>query len=257
MSLPARKALPHGRARVEDSPCHSPDDEATGTAPSAPSLLPGPGRASLTKPRTMPISPHMNEMTIQLLNYTYGTGVLGGATAGRLHLDALSETVRSEPAEPRIVVLDFAGVDVATASWIREAVLGFRDRLRGRRSNWYPVVHDLSEDVMEEFLILLKQRAEVVLAFGADGKRERGKASPLGVLDDKQRMTFEMVNERIETDAGELMRAYGEREGTRHQTAWNNRLAGLAASGLVAEISRGRSKRYRTLLQAAAPRGAN
>jgi hypothetical protein len=70
----------------------------------------------------------------------------------------------AEPQAPRLVLLDFSGVDVATASWIREAVLGLQDRLRERRSNWYPAVCNLSEDVKEEFLILLRQRGDAVLA---------------------------------------------------------------------------------------------
>jgi hypothetical protein len=69
----------------------------------------------------------------------------------------------------------------------------------------------------------------------------------LGELDPKQRITFELVQKRGETDAGELMRAYGEKEKTKVQTAWNNRLASLAGLGLVIELSQGRTKRYRSL----------
>ncbi len=71
---------------------------------------------------------------------------------------------------------------------------------------------------------------------------------PLGDLDPKQRVTFDLVCERGETDAAELMRQYG---GTKTQTAWNNRLAALAALGLVVEMSQGRAKRYKPLLQGA------
>lgn len=186
-------------------------------------------------------------MRISLNDLTRGTGVLGGATAGRQHLEVMLGQVVAEPEMPRVVLLDFAGVEVATASWIREAVLGLRDRLRERRSNWYPVISNLASDVKEEFLILLRQRGDAVLTV-LNGKDGEGKTTPLGVLDEKQKMTLRIVNERGETDAGELMKAYGESEGMRHQTAWNNRLAGLATQGLVAEMSRGRAKRYRALL---------
>lgn len=198
----------------------------------------------------------MSEVSIRVLDLTRGTGVLGGATAGRQHLETFLAVAAAEPATPTVLLLDFAGVEIATASWIREAVLGLRDRLRERRSNWYPVVCNLGDDVKEEFLILLKQRADVVLVCRAERGGVAGDTAPLGVLDEKQRMTLRLVNERGETDAGELMRAYGESEGTRHQTAWNNRLAGLAAHGLVAELSRGRAKRYRTLLPAAEGEGS-
>ena len=178
-----------------------------------------------------------------------GVGVLGGANTGRLHKERLLGNVAAEPSAPAVAFLDFAGVEIATASWVREAVIGFRDCLRGRRSNWYPVVSGLAVDVREEFLILLRQRSDVLLECDRYEDGELRGAAPLGILDEKQRMTFELVNSHLETDAGELMRAYGKQEGTRHQTAWNNRLSGLATQGLVAEISRGRSKRYRTLLR--------
>ena len=194
------------------------------------------------------MSSHMSDMTIALREMTSGMGVLGGATTGRLHKDCLLGKMAAEPSGPAVALLDFAGVEVATASWVREAVIGLRNCLRGRRSNWYPVVSGLAADVREEFLILLRQRSDALLECARYENGELRDAAPLGILDEKQRMTFELVNSRLETDAGELMRAYGEQEGTRHQTAWNNRLSGLAAQGLVAEISRGRSKRYRTLL---------
>lgn len=184
-----------------------------------------------------------------------GTGVLGGATAGRQHLETMLAALAAEPETPGVVLLDFMNVEVATASWIREAVLGLRDRLRERRSNWYPAVCNLSEDVKEEFLILLRQRGDAVLAVDPAGDGGTRGGAYLGVLDEKQRMTFRLVNERCETDAGALMKDYGESEGTRHQTAWNNRLAGLAEKGLVAELSRGRAKRYRALLAPAGERG--
>lgn len=72
-------------------------------------------------------------------------------------------------------------------------------------------------------------------------------AAPIGELDPKQRLTFDLVRKYGETDAGTLMRAYGEEEGTKHATAWNNRLSALAALGLVVEVSQGRAKRYRPL----------
>ena len=69
----------------------------------------------------------------------------------------------------------------------------------------------------------------------------------LGELEAKQRVTFHLVKRHGETDAGELMRAYGDREKVRHATAWNNRLSSLASLGLVMEVRQGRLKRYRPL----------
>jgi hypothetical protein len=68
----------------------------------------------------------------------------------------------------------------------------------------------------------------------------------VGDLDPKQRITFDLVQKCRETDASQLMRDYGESEGVQ-QTAWNNRLAGLANLGLIVELSQGRARRYRPL----------
>ena len=68
----------------------------------------------------------------------------------------------------------------------------------------------------------------------------------LGALEPKQRITFDLVKELGETDAGELMRTA---KGTEEvgQTAWNNRLASLSRLGLLMELNHGRVKRYRPL----------
>ena len=79
----------------------------------------------------------------------------------------------------------------------------------------------------------------------------------IGDLDPKQQLTFDLVRERGETDAVELMREHGAKEQEPvGSTAWNNRLSSLVALGLVIEeISSGRTKRYRPLLHGV-PEGA-
>src|SRR6267142_1916561 len=57
--------------------------------------------------------------------------------------------------------------------------------------------------------------------------------TPIGSLDPKQKMTFEIVYQHGETDAGELMRKNDD--GLKHTTAWNNRLSSLASMGLIME----------------------
>jgi len=69
-----------------------------------------------------------------------GGAVLAGAVSGRKALAKLIELTDQEPLVPEPVFLDFAGVDVATASFLRETVLAYRDTVRRRRSNFYPVI---------------------------------------------------------------------------------------------------------------------
>lgn len=185
-------------------------------------------------------------MYIDLRTLGGGT-VLAGALHGRAILNELLSTVASEPAVPEPVFLDFGKVEVATASFLRESVVAFREYVRGRRSTFYPVIANANDNVSDELLELAKNRGEAFLVCRlADDHRVEG-TTLLGELNPKQKITFELVRAHSETDAAELMRNYGEREGVTQTTAWNNRLAALATLGLIVEISQGRNKRYRPL----------
>jgi len=173
--------------------------------------------------------------------------VLAGAMNGKAALARLVVQTAAEPAAPEPVFLDFSGIEVATASYLRESVLAFRDVTRGRRSLFYPVIANANETVREELMVLLLPRGDVLMACVLHDDGSVTGAAPLGELDPKQRQTFDLVHKHGETDAGALMRGYGESEGTKHTTAWNNRLSSLAALGLIVELSQGRAKRYRPL----------
>ena len=177
------------------------------------------------------------------------SSVLAGALGGKAALNRLLAATAMEPDEPEPVFLDFSCVEVATASFLRESVLVFRDIVRSRHSRFYPVVANVSEAVRDELMELLRPRGDVLMACTLGDGETVVQSELLGDLDPKQRVTFKLVREHGETDAAELMRMYGESEGLKHATAWNNRLASLAALGLVVELSEGRTKRYRPLFQ--------
>jgi hypothetical protein len=177
-----------------------------------------------------------------------GGAVLAGALAGK---EALGDLVRRSPGKgtsPLLVFLDFAHIDVATASYIRESVLAFRDLLRGQRSNLYPLLANLNDVVLDEFVELLRARGDAMPSCRLDEHDIASNIEVLGDLDPKQKLTFDLVRQRRETGAGELMRDFGDAEGVKHATAWNNRLSALVARGLIVELSHGRAKRYRPLL---------
>jgi hypothetical protein len=175
--------------------------------------------------------------------------VLGGALNGRTALGRLLQLVTAEPAAPELVFLDFAEIEVATASYLRECIAGFRDVIRGRDSLYYPVVANPNEMVRDELLELARARGDVFMtcALAKDGTVSQPALA--GDLEAKQLLTFTLVQQRGETDAGELMREYGKDEKMRHATAWNNRLSALASTGLIVETRQGRLKRYRPLFQ--------
>lgn len=177
--------------------------------------------------------------------------VLSGALNGKTAFSRLVAVTTAEPSNPEPVFLDFSRVEVATASYLRESVLAFRDLVRGRRSTFYPVVAGANDDVRDELAELMRMRGDVLMACRLDEDGAVIEARLIGDLDPKQRVTFDLVRKRGETDAGELMRAYGQSEGLKHTTAWNNRLAALAGRGLLMEVSQGRAKRYRPLFEGA------
>ncbi|HEY6270452.1 MAG TPA: hypothetical protein VIX19_00485 [Terriglobales bacterium] len=124
--------------------------------------------------------------------------------------------------------------------------MAFRDTVRNQRSNFYPVIANANELVAEELVALVAPHGDVLMLCTLDQEGQVHDAHLAGDLDPKQRVTFNLVQERGETDAAELMREHGKDEGVK-QTAWNNRLAALASLGLLVELSQGRAKRYRPL----------
>ena len=176
-----------------------------------------------------------------------GSPILAGALSGRTVLGRLLAETATEPDEPEPLFLDLSGVEVATASFLRESILAFRDVVRGRRSRFYPVVSNPTDAVLDELRTLLQPRGDVLMTCILCEDGSVTSATPLGELDPKQQLTFDLVCEHGETDASALMRDYGESEGLKHTTAWNNRLTTLAALGLVVELKQGRTRRYRPL----------
>ncbi len=183
-------------------------------------------------------------MIIDIANLGGGS-VLAGAGNGRQVFLKLLEETQSAKENPEVVYLDFEHVDVATASFIRESVLAFRDRIRSGRSPYYPVVANANEMVKEEFAALMALGGDAIMTCARDQDGDVTGLAPIGTLDTKQKLTFDLVTEHGETNARDLWRDSTDEVS---QTAWNNRLANLVGLGLVMEVSEGRSKRYRTLL---------
>lgn len=177
-----------------------------------------------------------------------GSELLAGSQNGKRLLVELLTVASEEPTDPIPLFLDFAGVLVATASFLRESVLAFRDLVRGRRSNFYPVIANANREVCDELNELVgPQRSDVLVACDLDESDKVVDLRLIGSLEPVQRRTLNFVIEQGETDARSLMLAHGDEERTTHTTAWNNRLASLAYLGLLVEKSHGRAKRYSPL----------
>ena len=172
------------------------------------------------------------------------TSVLAGAAAGAITMSRLIEATRLSPAED-IVFLDFRRIEVATSSFLRECLIGFRDSVRRGPKVLYPVAANLKPVVEEEFHNLLIAMNEAHVSCRLNARAVPSEARILGRLDDKQILTLREVQARGEVDAS-MLAAQGEKVGT---TAWNNRLASLAAKGILKTRQIGRAKRFTLVLR--------
>lgn len=186
-------------------------------------------------------------MHVAMKRVAGGKKALGGAVEGRRDLGRLLEAIGGEPPAPGPLFVDWEGIDLATASYQRETIGALQGLIRGRRSNHYLVIANASEPVREDLELLARSGGFVFLTCRLDAAGKASKVHIVGALDLKAQATFDLVCERGETDAKELMQVNAGREDVGH-TAWNNRLSGLVQLGLIAEYTVGKAKRYRPVL---------
>ena len=187
-------------------------------------------------------------MRLCLLDLMDGQTVLSGAIAGRRLLSALIAAAPSADS-PTALFLDFNDVEVATASFLRESVIAFRDYARQSLPYIYPAVANLNAAVAEELDFFVRSRGDVLWSCELDLRGNVIAARLIGELDPAQRVTFNAVLESGAISAPELATRFAD---TRiGPTAWNNRLSALASKGLVVERRQGKSKSFSSLLEIA------
>ncbi len=172
--------------------------------------------------------------------------VLSGAIPGRKLLSTLIAATRTSET-PTPAFLDFDRIEVATSSFLREAVIGFRDYARQSLPNVYPVVANLLPAVSEELDFFVRARGDVLWSCELDGHDHVVGAQLIGELDPAQRSTFEAVIELGSITAPRLAARFAN-QGI-GPTAWNNRLSALATKGLLVERKQGKSKSFSPLLE--------
>lgn len=183
-------------------------------------------------------------MKLSILPYAVD-GVLAGATHGQKVFLSLLDSCKSAPSTPSVLIVDFAGIELATASFLRESVFALKDHMRSRGSNWYPVFANVMPEIEEEFAILTHARRDAVILCACDNASLISDQRLFGDLDPKHTKTFELVALEGEADAGSLAGTYGVQEELQKPTAWNNRLKSLVERGVLMEITKGRAKTYR------------
>jgi hypothetical protein len=176
-----------------------------------------------------------------------GIGILSGAMAGKqLFARLVAEAVA--PAEPEPAFLDFVGVRVATASFLRESVIAFRDYARSTLPNLYPVIANAAEPVAEEITFFMRHRNDALWACNLDDGGAVADVQLLGELDEVQRATFDRVV-KLGTATAPALAASSEQAPVVGATAWNNRLSGLASLGLLMERRGGKTKIFTPVLR--------
>ena len=183
-----------------------------------------------------------------LLDLVDGQTVLSGAGAGRQLLSALIASTPSADV-PTPLFLDFNGVEVATASFLRESVIAFRDYARQSLPNIYPAVANLNTAVAEELDFFVRARGDVLWSCDLDLQGKVIAARLIGDLVPAQRATFNAVLESGAISAPELATRFAD--AGIGPTAWNNRLSALASKGLLVERRQGKSKSFSSLLEIA------
>ena len=173
-------------------------------------------------------------------------GVLAGATAGQSAFATLIQQTRT-PNAAEVCFLDFEGVAFATISFMRESVVAYRNHARTHWPNLYPVVANVAPVIAEELGDFLRMRNDAMIMCKL---YDEVPSDPvvIGAVDGKQLTALNAVLALREADAPQLALQFKDAEPI-STTAWNNRLAALVAKGLLIEISSGRGKRYRPVLE--------
>jgi hypothetical protein len=177
------------------------------------------------------------------------SGVLAGAVKGSKVFSELVSIIDRDVIAPKILYLDFNGVETASASFLRESVFAFKDYLKSVDSNLYPVVANVSESIVDELKILTQLRSDVVIVCKHEDELAPTKVALVGELDSKQELTFRLLIELGEADAISLAKLYGKNDGITNPTAWNNRLAALFAKRIIFETNQGRMKKFKPLFK--------
>jgi hypothetical protein len=190
----------------------------------------------------------MMSQEISIFDLSGGEGkTLSGAILGKLFYAKLLPIIERQN-HPQPLFLNFAGLDLVTSSFFREGILAFRDYCVNNRFNLYPIIANITQVSLDELDIALEVRGGDAIIVCRLESGEVIDARVVGPLEEKQQLTLEAVLQVKEADAATLLEKHKESEGI-GITGWNNRLAALAAKGLLIEFKKGRGKLYRPVVE--------
>ena len=182
----------------------------------------------------------MNSLILPLQELTVDFPSLTGVSRARRLLATLIVWT-ADHAPKGTLILDFTGVGDASASFLRESILAFRDYVRAYQPEVFPVLANLAAEVSEEFDTLLKDRGEAMPRCRLDTAGAPFDAEVLGVLEPGLSQTLEIIRTR-----GQL--ALGDLPSETKPTTWSNRIASLIRQGFVVPIREPNKRVYRFVL---------
>ena len=153
--------------------------------------------------------------------------------------------VRLDTAERGLHAIDFAGIRLATVSWLREGVLALMKYAAAMRPDIVFIVANLGDLVREELAVALEATGTVGVA--ADLASDNRVRNPvlMGRLDPALNETLRAVRGQKEFDASFVSRALPHVG----LSAANNRLAALQTRGILKSERRGRTRVYHPVLE--------
>lgn len=168
-------------------------------------------------------------MTILALReFTASYPSLTGVSRAR-HLLAQLINWTAEHSPKGTLVLDFNGVGEASASFLRESILAFRDYTRSYQPELFPVLANITDAVREEFETLLRDRNEAMPGCRLDGAGAVANPEVLGVLETGLRQTLDVIRAHGQMTLGDLRALPDDTKAT----TWSNRIANLIRQGFV------------------------
>lgn len=175
--------------------------------------------------------------------------VLAGSVFGKKIFVRIIEKSIMEVPLPTALVIDFDGIELATASFLRESVFAVKSYMRMRQSSYYPIVANINDEIHEDLLILTDAMNDVVISCVSESAQNVSSATLIGRLEPKLKEVFDFVTQKGSASATSLRRVLGEDNSSSNSTVWNNRLSALVSRGIIKESTNGRLKIYKPIIE--------
>lgn len=173
--------------------------------------------------------------------------VLSGAMQGKRAFLKMAECVALQQIGGAPLYVDFTGVEVATGSYLREAIIHMKEWCRTTEAACSLVVANADAAILEELTLVTEACADAILSCDLKLGEEPTNGRLIGRLEAKQREAFWFVQKSGKATAQSLKDATSQAKIS--PTAWNNRLNVLSKKGVVRADSDGRTKVFHPIIR--------